>query len=107
MLEGPIIDRRSIHMCWVDCAPVLLKVCWGSYFNLLLVPNLDLTYILPYSRFNLFCGTHTDGRVYKVRQACDCPVELKIDLGHSDETCHLEKAQIEMRTSWGSHDKKN
>ena len=94
MLEGSIIDNT-------------VTLCWGSYFNLLLVPNLDLTYILPYSRFNLFCGTHTDGRVYKVRQACDCPVELKIDLGHSDETCHLEKAQIEMRTSWGSLHEKN
>ena len=60
----------------------------GSYFTVLLgeglVPNLDITYILLESRFNSSSWTLIDGGLYKVRQACDCPVEVQIDLSHSD-----------------------
>ena len=51
-----------------------------------LVPNLDVTYILPESRFNSSSWTLIDGGVYRVRQACDCPVGLQIDLTHSEDT---------------------
>ena len=62
----------------------------GSRFRVLLgeglVPNLDITYVLPESRFNSSSWTLIDGGVYRVRQACDCPVGLQIDLTHGKDT---------------------
>ena len=56
----------------------------GSYFSEGPVPNLDITYILPESRFNSSSWPHIDGGVYKVRQACDRPVGLQIDRSSTD-----------------------
>ena len=68
----------------------------GSRFRVLLgeglVPNLDITYVLPESRFNSSSWTLIDGGVYRVRQACDCPVGLQIDLTHGkDANCDEDK----------------